>query len=321
MSGPGRTICGVVTALAISLAAVPTVASAADGTTNLAAAWNRIGPEEQPATGEDARKLYEQGERAYRRGRFREALEKFEKAYDLSEQPLLLYNIALAYRQLYDVADDVEELRRGRAVLKNFMLFADRDPDLDATDAKKLLTEIEALIEEHEKTHPEVVTTPDPGPDPGPGPTDPPPPKGKDPGRTLRIAGGAAMGGGGALVVGGTVAGIFFAIKGTEFSEEITRLRAEMPNACDEDDDSVECRQNAADIETARDNGRKANLGTGLAFALGGGLGVVAIATGVVLFLQGNKRTREWKASASKRPAMMVRPTFMPRGVGLTGRF
>ena len=132
--------------------------------------------------------------------------------------------------------------------------------------------------------------------------------------------------GGGALLVGGTVSGIFFAIKGSEFSEEIKRLRAEMPNACDEDADSIECRQNASDIETARDNGRKANLGTGLAFALGGGLGVVALATGVVLFLQGNKRTREWKASASSssssgRPRLMVRPMFMPRGVGLSGRF
>lgn len=291
---------------------VPSVAIAADGTF--------IGPEEEPAAGEDARKLYNEGERAYRRGRFSEALEKFEKAYDLSEQPLLLYNIALAYRQLYDVADDVEQLRRGRAVLKNFMLFADRDPELDASDAKKLLAEIEELIKEHEKTHPDVITTPDPDPDPDPDPG-PKTPTGKDPGRTLRIAGGATMGGGGALLVGGTVAGIFFAIKGTEFSEEIQRLRAEMPNACDEDTQSVECRQNAADIETARDNGRKANLGTGLAFAVGGGLGVVAIATGVVLFLQGNKRTREWKASASRRPRMMVRPTLMPRGAGLTGRF
>lgn len=319
----GLSTCRALTAVALSLGfvAVPVTAHGRVGVT--------AGPEgdatpDKPAKGEDARSLYEAGERAYRRGRFTEALEKFEKAYDLSEQPLLLYNIALAYRQLYDVADDVEELRRGRAVLKNFMLFADRDPDLDATDAGKLLKEIEDLIAKHEEENPTaVITTPQVGPETGttPGSDDGPrTPPGKDPGRVLRIAGGATMGAGGAMVVAGTVAGIVYALAGQNFSDDLQKLSAETEGACDEDSESTECRQNAADIETSRDNGRRANLGVGVSFGLGGGLGLITLATGVVLFLQGNKRSKEWKAQSADR-RVRVWPRFTGRGFGIAGRF
>ena len=269
---------------------------------------------------DEARALYAAGEREYLRGRFREALEKFEKAYDLSGQPLLLYNIALAYSRLYEVAKDLEELRRGRAVLNNFMMFAARDPELDAADAKKLLEEIEALIAAHEEADPgtAVETNGDPPLVPDDAPRTP---TGEDPGRVLRIGGAVAMGVGGVLLVGGTIGGIVYSIKGREFSDEIERLRTETPNACAEGDDAIECQQNGVDIDTARDNGRKANLGVGLSFGIGGGLGLIGLATGVVLFVQGNRRTREWKAGTAAAPRLQVWPTLTRRGMGLAGRF
>ena len=309
MRRPSLRVVAVVVGLGVGAGPLPV--SAFDG--------GHAAPEAED--GQDPRKLYAEGESLYRRGRFREALEKFELAYDLSEQPLLLYNIALTYRQLYDVADDVEELRRGRAVLKNFMLFAQRDPELDATGAKELLAEVEQLIEEWEAEHPK--RDPEQLPGPGPGPIDTPAtPSGADPGRPFRIGGAVAMGVGGGLLVGGIVGAVFNAIKGQEFTSELDRLIAERPDDCtgDEMTDSLECRQNTVDQDTARNNGRKANVNVGLSLGIGGGLGLIGIVAGVLVFVQGNKRTKEWKAGAS-RPRAIVRPTLTPRGIGLSGRF
>ncbi len=317
----GLSICGILTTVAMASSTLPLQAAAAD---------NRrvIGPEEAPASepapsgGNDARSMYEAGERAYRRGRFQEALDLFGKAYDLSEQPLLLYNIALAHRQLYDVANDVGELRRGRAVLKNFMLFADRDPDLDATDAKKLLAEVEQLIADHKESTPEVV--PGPGPDPVDPIDKPKPPHGKDPGRNLRIAGAVVMGTGGVMVVGGTIAGIFFAVRGKDFTSDLSRDTTRQQEECIDaqilsDDD---CTKLAGNIEKARDNGRKSNLGVGLSFGIGGGLGLIAFGAGLGLFIQGNKRRQEWKAEQGSR-VPRVYPTITKHGMGfgVSGRF
>jgi len=65
----------------------------------------------QPAvTGEDdgtgaqldqaARLLYEAGTRAYDAGRFGEALMRYQNAYQLSQRPALLYNVAVCYDRL-----------------------------------------------------------------------------------------------------------------------------------------------------------------------------------------------------------------------------
>ena len=75
-----------------------------------------------PPAAESPEQLYEEGRKDYRLGRFQDAIDKWEKAYAIAELPLLLYNIALAYRQLYDVSADVEDLRKGKVVLKNFLV-------------------------------------------------------------------------------------------------------------------------------------------------------------------------------------------------------
>jgi len=319
-----RRICGV-TAAAVCLSANPTDAHASAPVRTVA----QVAVAAPDASADEARALYDDGRRYYRRGRFREALEKFEAAYDLSEQPLLLYNIALASRQLYDVAQDIEELRRARAVLKNFLLFADRDAGLDGGDAKKLLTEIELLIEAHKAGNPAPGPSPEPGPEPGPDPEPlKTPPTGEDPGRKLRLIGGGVMGGGGALFVGGLVAGIVFSLKGKEFNSTLTRLTSENAEVCGEgDEDSVDCRQNESDSQVATDNGNAANIGAGVSFGIGGGLGAIAIATGAVLFIQGNKRSKEWKAGGATTgripPRVHVGPSWSRSGMGIRiqGRF
>ena len=65
-------------------------------------------------------------------------------------------------------------------------------------------------------------------------------------------------------------------------------------------------------IADARARGKSANLGAGLGFGLVGGLGVVAIAVGAVLFVRAKKQSDE-------QAHLRVLPTF--GGLALQGRF
>jgi tetratricopeptide (TPR) repeat protein len=259
--------------------------------------------------------LYEEGKKAYRLGKFADAVAKWEEAYDKSERPLLLYNISLAYKSLYGISGDVEDLRKARAVMKNFLVIAQADPDVEADDAEERITELDGLIAQAE------VSVPKDDPDPvEPEPEEPKPitPSGPDPGRTLRIAGASTLGVGGLFVVTGSVLGIYYGVRGQEFSDELRQLQADRGSVCDDDPDGTACRQQDANIETARNNGRTANLGLGLALGIGGGLGLVALSAGAILFVQGNRRTAEWKRTVFVKDLRLV-PTG--RGLAVHGRF
>lgn len=266
-----------------------------------------------PASSESPEELYEQGRKDYRLGRFQDAIDKWEKAYAIAELPLLLYNIALAYRQLYDVSADVEDLRKGKVVLKNFLVVAERDPDVDPEDAKLLMEELDGLIAKAEANT--STTPPDPGDDP-PDPPDPVPPSGEDPGKKLRLAGAITMGAGGAVVIGGVVLGVVFALKGGNFRDDLRNYQiAEMNgDPCTRSDGAVTACEDA--IASARENGRKANLYAGLGFGLGGALGLAAIAAGAVLFVQGNRKSAAWSGRAA---TIRVAPSGL--GMTVSGRF
>lgn len=259
--------------------------------------------------------LYEEGKKAFRLSKFAEAIEKWEEAYDKSERPLLLYNIALAYKGLYGISGSIDDLRKARAVMSNFLVLAQSDPDLEADDAEERIAEIDRMIADAEANAPK----PDPVPDE---PKDEPKtvtPTGPDPGRTLRIAGAGTLGGGALLLVTGSVVGIFLGVKGQEFSDELRQLQADREGICAGDEQSTECRQQDANIDTARDNGRKANLGLGLSLGIGGGLGLVGLTAGAILFVQGNRRTAEWKRTGIAKHQLRVAPTG--RGLALSGKF
>lgn len=271
-----------------------------------------------PDTDKPPEVLYEEGKKAYRLGNFDEAVQKWEEAYDKSESSLLLYNISLAYKGLYGISGDVEDLRKARAVMKNFLVIAEADPDVDPDDAEERIAELDGMITDAEANTPK----PDPEVDPkGDPPKDEPKaiiPEGPDPGRTLRIAGASAMGGGGLFIVTGAVLGIYFGVRGQEFSDELRQLQADRADVCDGNEGSTDCLQQDANIETARNNGRTANLGVGLTLGIGGGLGLVALTAGAILFVQGNRRTSEWKKTGFARQLRLV-PTG--RGLALHGRF
>ncbi|MCH9680140.1 MAG: hypothetical protein K0V04_01800 [Deltaproteobacteria bacterium] len=272
----------------------------------------RAGPSAEPRP----EVLYEEGKKAYRLGRFGEAVQKWEKAYDLSERSLLLYNISLAYKGLYGISGDVDDLRKAKAVMNNFFIIAKADPEIDPDDAQDRIAELDTMIEEALADE-----TPEVDPDAEVEPPDEPrsmAPEGPDPGRTLRVAGAATLGTGGLLTVTGAVLGIYFGVRGQEFSDELRQLQASRPDVCTGDETSTECLQQDANIDTARNNGRKANLGLGLALGIGVGLGVVALSAGSILFVQGNRKTADWKKTGFAARLRLV-PTG--RGLALTGRF
>ncbi len=258
--------------------------------------------------------LYAEGKKAYRLGKFDDAVTKWELAYDLSERSLLLYNISLAYKGRYGISGAVDDLRKARAVMNNFLVIAQADPDIDPDDAEERIAELDKMIADAEANKPPPVVD-----DPKPPVEDEPKPmaEGPDPGRTLRIAGAATLGTGGLMVVTGSVLGIFFGVRGQEFSDELRQLQAERDSFCS-DPDSTECIQQDANIDTARNNGRTANLGLGLALGIGGGLGLVALGAGAILFVQGNRKTSDWRKTGFAR-RLRVTPTG--RGLAVSGRF
>lgn len=246
---------------------------------------------------DEAREAYDAGETAYRLGRFEQAAHEFERAYQLSALPAILYNIGLAYLRLYDIDPDIGHLRQAKVVLQNYLTEVEKDPELgDPAEVETLIAECEQKIIAHGgEDEPETDVTPvDSRPDAG---------------KPLRLAGAVTMGVGGALIVGGVIAGAVFGARGSNLTRDLDAAYAQTltcsGEACEQLDDS---------IETLRADGKRANgLGLGLGLGLGG-VGVVAVIAGAVLLVRGNK-TKPSKLAAS--------PAWLPGGVGLVvaGRF
>lgn len=271
-----------------------------------------------PGSEKSPEALYDEGRKAYRLGDFKVAVDRWEEAYAASDNALLLYNISLAYRGRYTITNDIGDLRRARAVLDNFIKVASADPDIDLDDAPEKLVEIDEQIAAAEKqaeenpTEPIVTTPPEQAEPKRPEPT-------PDPGRTMRLAGIGAMAGGGlALVAGAGVMG-FFIIKSKEWNDNLQRDNGAFENAgCTGDEQSGECAQLQNNIDTWRLNGRDANTRSILAIAIGGGIGVIGLVAGGLVFNEGNKRTKLWEKQGFTSHLRLL-PTR--RGAVLTGRF
>lgn len=260
--------------------------------------------------------LYDQGRKAYRLGDFATAVTKWETAYDLSDNGLLLYNISLAYKGLYTISNDLADLRRARAILDNFIKVAKANPDIDPDDAPERLIELDAMIAEAEqaaeddKPPPPVVVQPTEGDELREK-------MGPDAGRKLRLAGMGTMIGGGALALAGVISGAVLAIKGQELSSRLGNELADRDReGCDGGETTGTCGDINARVDFYRDDGIRANnLAVGLGVGLGGA-GVVALVAGGLVFNEGNKRTKQWERGLAN-----VRVVPTRRGFVLSGRF
>lgn len=289
---------------------------------------------EARAEGPSAEDLYQDGRKAYRLGDYDGAITKWQESFNLSDQPLLLYNIALAHRGKYDITQDLADLRQARVVLKQFLQVAEPNPDLagDVADAKTKLGEFDteiAAAEEREKAKAGRSPAPPPGGRLG------------DPvkGRKFMIAGGTVLGVGAAMLFTGVGLGVYFIGRTKDFTNLANYKRAltkpcyegvstgtqfgpddPLPSGCAIDtqgEDMLEAYglRRGGDLRGylnnylyAADRGPKAQLRATVSFAVLGGLGLAAVITGAVLMARGSLEKR-----LAKRVA--VYPT--PQGLAI----
>lgn len=113
-------------------------------------------PEDDPKTLE-AKAEYRAGSDAYALGNYEEAIQHFERAYELSGAVDLLFNLGQSYTRWYDISNDVEHLKKARRLYENYVLNVDatgldEQGAADArTDTQRRIVEVDRLIARHEQ--------------------------------------------------------------------------------------------------------------------------------------------------------------------------
>ncbi len=148
----------------------------------------------QDASTDEARGAFAAGQAAYTAGRFAEALGYFERAYELTREPDLLYNIATVHDRLRHDAQALDAYRR----------YLEARPD--AEDRANIEARVRVLEEAvaRETAAPAPEAQPEPAPEPEPEPEPRPAGRASDAGPgpwIVAIAGGALLAGGVALLV------------------------------------------------------------------------------------------------------------------------
>ncbi len=192
-------------------------------------AFARAGDAAEPRGKPSAEAHYQNGMKAYTLGHFEEAIEEFEKAYELRQEPIFLYNIAQSHRQNNSPQRAIFFYRR----------YLEADPEAkNRLEIEKRIKDMEANLNHR----PENAGAPPPTATAGtvtPPPAAPLPPAAVVPppaappvipvqapaappasaGSGLRSAGIAV----GAVGVAGVVSGIFFGLHASSLHDDATR--------------------------------------------------------------------------------------------------
>ena len=233
---------------------------------------------------------YNQGMKHYTLGHFPEAIEEFEKAYDLKPEPIFLYNIAQSHRQNKNAERAIFFYRR----------YLEAEPRAkNRAEVEKRIKDMESLFaEEKERAAAPAVQPPAVAPAPpapvvvaAPAPIEPPPSPEKvsaNPGRGLRMAGVVLSGVG----LAGIGTGIYFGVH-----------QASLYNQ-------------AHDTTKGYDYQKDQSAGTFQALEwVALGLGGAVLATGVVLYIVG-------ASTSGPSQTVALVPLLAPgvRGIALSGR-
>ncbi len=208
----------------------------------------------------EARKLYLEGDKAYAEARYEAALDAFQRAYELSSRPALLYNIGNAFERL-------GRHREAADTLREYLPHAKRS---EKATIEKRIENLEKRAAEEEKAaakpEPEPDPEPKPAPRPEPAPAEPPP----EPERPAPVLGYVLVGVGGAAILGGAIAG------GLALG-----ARSDADAGCNESGGKRLCTAEASD---AIDRDRTLSLIADVSF----GVGLIAAGVGVYLILDSN---------------------------------
>jgi tetratricopeptide (TPR) repeat protein len=246
----------------------------------------------QPRPKATAEGHYQKGMKAYTLGKFADAIEEFEKAYELRQEPIFLYNIAQSHRQNNSPQRAVFFYRR----------YLEAEPEAkNRADIEKRIKDMENQLSAKPENlgggttpPPAAAPVPVPAPQPAVAPAPPPassplirqpqqPEPGASPGRTLRISGIVV----GSVGVASAVTGVFLALHASSLREEATKPGSVY------DDDKYQSSQTFRTLGWV-------TLGAGAAAAVTGG----------VLYYLG--------ARAASAPAVAVLPFAAPGAGGAT---
>jgi tetratricopeptide (TPR) repeat protein len=145
-----------------------------------------------------ARDHYNKGSRAFSLGRFADAIKEYEAAFELRDDPVLLYNIAQAHRLNHNP----------ERALFFYRSYLSRAPDApNAGDVRQKISDMQKLVDEQRRAQKPAPTPAPPAAQPAPAP--PPPATAPAPApefhvnRGQRIGGIALIGAGVALLATG----------------------------------------------------------------------------------------------------------------------
>lgn len=99
----------------------------------------------------NAESAYREGSDFYEVGKYPEAIERFQRAWELSKEEQLLYNLGQAYWKWFDVDPDVEHLRQAALFFRNYDKRMRLREDYDPVEIDNILKAIDAQIEVEER--------------------------------------------------------------------------------------------------------------------------------------------------------------------------
>jgi tetratricopeptide (TPR) repeat protein len=247
-----------------------------------------------PQQKQEMRQQYEKATRAYDIKKYGEAIDGYQRIYEIGGDPAMLFNIAQAYRLN---AQPEEALRFYRRYLQRSPSARNRD------DVERKIGDLERAVEEQRKAAAAAaapaVAPPPVVPQSDPSPVTPAPPvagldgggvgAAEDTGRGKRIAGIALLSVGAAALVTAGITGFLAKRKGDELTEV-----SEMMGAFDPDVESAGKRLNKVAIISA----------------IAGGATAVA---GAVLLLLG------WRSAGGEQQQALVSPLVGPDTLGAAG--
>jgi hypothetical protein len=133
----------------------------------LAFGTNEVRAQLTPQQKQEIHVHYQQATRAYDLGKYQEAVEQYQKVYEIDGDPVMLYNIAQAYRLNDQPQESIHFYRR----------YLQRSPEArNKEDVERKITAMEKLIEERRKAAAQVTPPPKTDVKPVAVPAPPPPP-------------------------------------------------------------------------------------------------------------------------------------------------
>ncbi len=193
---------------------------------------------------------YQQATRAYDLGKYQEAVDEYQKVYEIDGDPVMLYNIAQAYRLNDQPQESIHFYRR----------YLQRSPEArNKDDVERKITAMEKLIEERRKAAAAVVPPPpkpvvvEPKPVPPPPPVvtapvvvaPPPPPPPEPPSAARRAIGWSMIGVGVASGVVAVIEGVRAKSKGDQLTKTMDPDNPPIWNA---QDDAIQSAGKTANI-------------------------------------------------------------------------